>query len=118
MLLKTSLASFAAAAAVVIALPAVASPDIPTVGEVAVGPSAPTEVRLSIAGKDRAAVRQEVRSAARYVCRNAVLNRELDVGDNRWCSHRSAVKAMVRYDAMREGAAAYADAQVLVLSAR
>lgn len=68
--------------------------------EVAVTGHAPTQITISLTGKSVAAVRGEVRIAAKTVCRNAVTNRELAFHDQLWCSQKSASKALRRYDAI------------------
>lgn len=69
-----------------------------SVSEVDVNARAPTQIAISLAGKTVDAVRVEVRQAARTVCRNAVGNGELEMGDLRWCKQKSAAKAFRRYD--------------------
>ena len=88
------------------------------VSEVAVSGHLPTQVTVPLAGKDRKAVRHEVRLAAGFVCRNAIINRELEFTDLNWCSQRSRVRAMRRYDGMAARGVLTAEAPVIVLSAR
>lgn len=59
--------------------------------------AAPTQVVVSVAGKDPATVHRDVRQAAHYVCRNAREIGELDVGDFGWCAFHANAKAMKRY---------------------
>ena len=61
---------------------------------------APTKEAINLRGKAAVVVRHEVRLAAGRVCRNALLNQELDAFDVTWCSHASADKAMTRYRAI------------------
>ncbi len=61
---------------------------------------APTREAISIRGKAAVVVRHDVRLAAGRVCRNALLNHELEAFDIEWCSHASADKAMTRYRAI------------------
>lgn len=79
---------------------------------------APTELRINISGKQPAAVFKAVHVAARTVCRNALTNSELDVGDFGWCRDRSASKAMKRYAALTRPETVAAADRVIVLSAR
>lgn len=88
------------------------------VSEVSVSGHLPTQVTVPLAGKDRQAVRHEVRLAAGFVCRNAVTNRDLEFTDLNWCSQRSRVRAMRRYDGMVARGVMTAEAPVIVLSAR
>lgn len=61
---------------------------------------APTTLRVSVAGKDIATVRRDVRMAANTVCRNAVANYEVDFFDLGYCSETARWKAMNHYVAM------------------
>lgn len=92
-----SKSAFAAVAAALLAIgvsaPSASAQDIEAVELMAL----PTQVTISVAGKALPEVRQEVRQAARYVCRNATARGELDVADLGWCAYHSKVKAMKRY---------------------
>ncbi|WP_334162863.1 hypothetical protein [Phenylobacterium sp.] len=88
------------------------------VSEVSVSGHLPTQVTVPLAGKDRKAVRHEVRLAAGVVCRNAITNRDLEFTDLNWCSQKSRVRAMRRYDGMVARGVLTAEAPVIVLSAR
>jgi hypothetical protein len=110
----TKLALAAALVGASLPLPAAAQPDVSPVD---VTSRAPTAVRVSIVGKQKAAVRTEVRAAARFVCRNAIGNHELAIGDFRWCSDGASYKAMRRYAAITQGRG-FADSGVILLSAR
>lgn len=95
--LKTLATAVAAATLVAgLAPPAIAQ----TVAEVGVTTRAPTSVSISLAGKSRPAVRQEVVQAAALVCRNAVNNDELAFSDQRWCKQTTRQRAMRRYAAI------------------
>ena len=107
----------AAIGAALLAGPALASHDLTEV-DVPGHHRAPTQVTISLAGKSVDAVRVEVRDAARTVCRNAVSNGDLDLGDLWWCRAKSASKAMVRYEALRADARQTAGAATIVLSSR
>jgi hypothetical protein len=103
-------AAFAAAS---LALPAVAQPEVAPLNVT----KAPTTLTISIAGKDKAAVRDEVKVAARTVCRNAVTNYELAFTDVNWCRDKTQHKAMRRYAAlvMQRG---FAGSGAITLAAR
>lgn len=78
----------------------------------------PTELRISVVGKDYETVRGDVRVAARTVCKNARTLGELDSEDLNWCIARSSAKSLRHYrNALATGALARADADI-VLSAR
>jgi hypothetical protein len=110
-------ATASVAASVLVAAPAQAAQQ--NLAEVAVSGRAPTQIAIPLAGKDVAAVRQEVRGAARTVCRNAVANRELTFDDVLWCRQATQAKAMRRYAAIVAPATRTAEAApILVLSAR
>lgn len=110
-----TLVAVASLALASIALPAAAqSRDLSPLN---VTSKAPTSVRVSVAGKDFATVRHDVRVAAHTVCRNAVFNDDLSAFDLNWCSEATAWKAMSRYSAMvrQYGLASVGD---IVLAAR
>jgi len=78
----------------------------------------PTQMKVSVVGKDYEAVRADVRVAARAVCRNAHTLREVKSGDIGWCAAHASYKSMRQYrEALETGALASADAAI-VLSAR
>lgn len=78
----------------------------------------PTQLRISVVGKDYETVRGDVRVAARTVCKNARTLGELAVEDFYWCIARSSAKSLRQYrSALATGALASADAAIL-LSAR
>jgi hypothetical protein len=104
----------AALAAASLALPAAAQPDLAPVN---VSGKAPTTLRISIGGLEKAAVRRQVGAAAHSVCRNAIRNRELDLFDFQWCSDGATRKAMHRYSQMTQGRV-LAGRGVILLSAR
>lgn len=110
---KTALAAALAAGA--IALPAAAQPQ--AISPLDVTAAAPTTVRVSIRGKDEATVRKDVRSAAHFVCSNAVGIRGLDLNDLGWCADRASLKAMKQYAAIVQGRA-FAASGVIEFSAR
>ncbi|MFN3513417.1 MAG: hypothetical protein ACK41C_10250 [Phenylobacterium sp.] len=113
--IRTALAAFAASAA--LAVPG-AFAHAQSVDELAVSGRAPTELSIPLAGKSADLVRDEVRAAARTVCRNAVANRELEVEFRGWCSRKSAARAMDRY-ALILARASFAEGPTsLTLSAR
>jgi hypothetical protein len=89
------------------------------ISELAVSGRAPTQIAISLAGKSATTVRDEVRVAARTVCRNAVHNRELGFDDAQWCRHTSGAKALRRYEAIVAGAQRSAGAlPTIILSSR
>jgi len=69
------------------------------VSGVSVTGQAPTSVTIRIAGLDTPAVRRQVSVAAKLVCRNAVLNRELFAFDLAWCADATREKTMSHYRA-------------------
>lgn len=78
---------------------------------------APTSLTIVTAGKDKAAVRVEVRTAARTVCRNAIINRELGLDELNWCSDRASDKAMRRFAAI-VAKRSFAESGAITLAAR
>ncbi|HEY9216474.1 MAG TPA: hypothetical protein VIO94_00385 [Phenylobacterium sp.] len=79
----------------------------------------PTQVRINIVGKDYTAVRQDVRHAAGFVCRNARTRGELNPADVSWCAGKAATKTMKRYrKALANGEVQTAGMGQIVLSAR
>jgi hypothetical protein len=102
----------AALAAASLALPAAAQPEVAPLSV----SKAPTTITISLAGKDRAAVRKDVKTAARTVCHNAIYNYELAFDDLTWCSDKSAAKAMKRYAAI-VAHRQFADSGVITLAA-
>lgn len=108
-----------AAVAAALLLAAGGSAQAQSVAEVDVSGRAPTQIAISLAGKSVEAVRAEVRVAARAVCRNAIANHELDLGDLLGCRQNSVARAFRRYDEIRAGAAQNAAApSAIVLSSR
>jgi hypothetical protein len=103
----------AALAAASLALPAMAQPEVTPLDVT----KAPTTITVSIAGKDKAAVRKDVKVAAGTVCRNAVTNREVAFYDLTWCSQRASNKAMVQYAAIVRHTT-FADSGVITLAVR
>lgn len=78
----------------------------------------PTELRVSVVGKDYVTVRGDVRVAARTVCKNARSLGEIAIDDVNWCIGTSAAKTLRQYRQARDaGLLASADATI-VLSAR
>lgn len=65
---------------------------------------APTSVTLKVGGMDLSTVKRQVRGAAYFVCRNAVVNGELTFFDLSWCADTTRAKAMVAYRAALKGA--------------
>lgn len=107
------------AAAVAAALAVGGSPAFAqNVSEVAVSGRAPTQVKISLAGKTVADVRQEVRAAAGTVCRNAITNRELAFDALLPCKQATQGKALRRYAAIVSARARTTTTAMLVLSSR
>jgi len=78
---------------------------------------APTTVRVDVTGLQLRQVRRTVTLAAHTVCRNAVLNHELDYFDGDWCAGRTADRAMGTYrEAHAHGQVATAD--LILVAAR
>lgn len=92
-----AIAAVAGLAMTAVTLPAAAQPQSVSPLDVV---KAPTTLRVSVAGKDTATVRHEVRVAAYTVCRNAVSNYELDVFELGNCSDAARWKAMKHYSEM------------------
>ena len=67
------------------------------VSPVTVEARAPTSVIVPLAGKTPAAVRQDIRVAARYVCANAVAMHDLSPLDTNWCSDMTNHRAQASY---------------------
>ncbi|MFN3582678.1 hypothetical protein [Phenylobacterium sp.] len=113
--MKTLVTTLAAAAMLAVLAPAASAQNV---SEVDVTARAPTQVRIEWAGRPKAAVKREVHVAAGTVCRNAVVNRDLEVGDLRWCSRKSEAKALKRYAALLQHAGYASSTPAIVLSAR
>ena len=107
--------AFPAAAAILLAV-AASTATAQTVDPVEIH-ALPTQVTVSVAGKDLATLRRDVRQAAHYVCRNARAIGELDVGDHGWCAFHANAKAMKRYHQMTSSRLAETQ-PAIVLSAR
>jgi hypothetical protein len=101
---RSNLTTLSGAFAAALLLAAGGSAQAQSVSEVDVSGRAPTQIAISLAGKSVESVRAEVRVAARTVCRNAIDNRELEMGDLLWCKQKSAARAFRRYDEIRAGA--------------
>jgi hypothetical protein len=78
---------------------------------------APESIRLDVTGKDVAAVRPIIRTAAAKVCRNAVDNGDISFVDRTWCSQQAASDAMQQFLVIVSHRQ-IAQADVLVLTAR
>lgn len=92
-----AIAAIAGLAMTTVSLPAAAQPQSVSPLDVV---KAPTTLRVSVAGKDVAAVRRDVRVAAYTVCRNAVTNYELDFFELGNCSDAARWTAMKHYSEM------------------
>ena len=83
-----------AALAALVALPAAAQPGLEPIE---VPGKAPITVRVSLKDKAPPVVRREIWDAARHVCRNAVRNEQLDLGDYDGCRDRTSAEARRTY---------------------
>ena len=113
--LRTIVCPAALAAAALLALPAAAEgPDLATVEVTA----RPTTVTISLVDKAATQVYGEINQASRTVCRNAVGNSELDLGDYTWCQRDSQHKARQTYAKLVKTGALAAGPAFITLSAR
>ena len=107
-----------AAAAAVLLVASASAALAQNVGAVSVTGRAPTTLRLSIHGLDAHAIAEAVHTAAGVVCRNAIDNREVSIGDFTECRDASADKAMRHYATLVRRRAFAAHDGAMVLSAR
>ena len=88
------------------------------VGGLDVQGRAPTELRIALRGLDTPAVAKAVHVAAGTVCRNAITNRDVGIGEFLECRDASAGKAMARYATIVRSRTVAAIVGAIVLSAR
>ena len=88
------------------------------VGGIDVQGHAPTTLRIAIRGLDAHAVGDAVRVAAGTVCRNAIGNHEVGIGDLMECRDASADKAMRHYRTLVRSRTFAQNDGLIVLSAR